>query len=116
MERIPGWGAGRGVRPPRIAATPRTRPAPGGAGPVAFVGGSGGLLGGLAAGGRLIRGERQVEHLPDLVRQVEGHLVAHRLWHVVEVAAVAARQDDLLEAGPVGGDRKSTRLNSSHVE
>src|SRR6266540_315880 len=103
MERIPGWSAGRGVRPPRIAATPRTGPAPGGAGPVAFVGGSGGLLGGLAAGGRLIRGERQVEHLPDLVRQVEGHLVAHRLWHVVEVAAVAARQDDLLEAGPVGG-------------
>src|SRR6266498_3838595 len=69
----------------------------------AFLGGAGGLLGGLAAGGRLIRGERQVEHLPDLVRQVEGHLVAHRLWHVVEVAAVAARQDDLLEAGPVGG-------------
>ena len=50
---------------------------------------------------RGFQGEPQdVGHVAD---QVDLHFLADRLGHVVEVGLVPARQDDLLQAGPVGG-------------
>src|SRR5215211_6325733 len=67
-------------------------------GPNAAGSGSGGLGALLALGG-----EGVGQNLVDLAGQVEGHLLADRLRHVLEVGAVALGEDDLLEAGPVGG-------------
>src|SRR5262245_49051756 len=46
-------------------------------------------------GHRLAFAECDLEDLGDVGRQVEGHLVAHGLGHVVEIGAVALGQDDL---------------------
>src|SRR5437899_4050488 len=47
--------------------------------------------------------ERELQHFLDPAGQVECHLVAHALGDVVEVLLVALREDDLLQAHPVGG-------------
>ena len=47
--------------------------------------------------------QRGIEHLADVGRQMEGHLLPHRLGDVLEVGAVADRQHHRGQPGPVGG-------------
>src|SRR5881398_1230951 len=54
----------------------------------------------VCASGRF---EGEFKHLVDLVDEMEGHVLAHLLGHVVEVSLVAGGKDDLLQARPVGG-------------
>src|SRR5829696_5931534 len=75
-------------------------PGPSAAARGARVGGASGDLGGLL---RALRHQCVLEDLVDLAGQVEGHLLPDRLGDVLQVGAVALGDDDLLEAGPVGG-------------
>src|SRR6266700_2882730 len=43
------------------------------------------------------------QDLTDVLGEVEGHRLPHRFGHVVEVGAVAGREDHRGEPGPVGG-------------
>src|SRR5258706_2353860 len=52
---------------------------------------------------RLARLERESQHFLDSPGKVERHLLADALGDVVEVLLVALREDDLLQAHPVGG-------------
>src|SRR6266566_4029534 len=52
---------------------------------------------------RLARLEREPQHFLDSPGKVERHLLADALGDVVEVLLVALREDDLLQAHPVGG-------------
>src|ERR1700686_800132 len=47
--------------------------------------------------------ERELEHLTHAAREVERHLLAHALRHVVDVLLIPLRQDDLRKSPPVGG-------------
>src|SRR5207244_12045359 len=64
--------------------------------------GSGGVDRGDAFGGRDAQGDGQ--RVRDVLGDVERHLLAHLLGHVVEVSLVPLRKDDLLEARAVGGE------------
>ena len=59
------------------------------------------LIGGGPGGHRCDR-VRRLEEVTG--SEVEGHLLAHPLGHVVEIGAVALGQDDLGQAHPVGGE------------
>src|SRR6266516_2479946 len=54
---------------------------------------------------RRLRLERELEHLVQAHDRMEAHLLAHVLRDVVQVGAVALREDDVRETGGVGGQR-----------
>ncbi len=52
-------------------------------------------------GGDHVRAQGDLQHVADVVGDVEGHLLANLLGDVLQVALVPLRNDDLLQAGPV---------------